>query len=74
MFFIKEIIVLLYNEIDDIKYRLNGINFCNKVGLRYIIIIFMIRIEINVVNQLVYLYFNFKIMLMEQCVCFFFFN
>lgn len=48
MFFIKEIIVLLYNEIDDIKYRLNGINFCNKVGLRYIIIIFMIRIEINV--------------------------
>lgn len=55
MFFIKEIIVLLYNEIDDIKYRLNGIYFCNKVGLRYIIIIFMIRIEVNVVNQLVYL-------------------
>lgn len=48
MFFIKEIIVLLYNEIDDINNRLNGINFCNKVGLRYIIIIFMIRIEINV--------------------------
>lgn len=48
--FIKEITVLLYNEIDDTKYRSNGTNFRNKVGSRYIITIFMIRIEINVAN------------------------
>lgn len=34
--FIKEITVLLHNEIDDTKYRSNGTNFRNKVGSRYI--------------------------------------
>lgn len=48
--FIKEITVLLHNEIDDTKYRSNGTNFRNKVGSRYIITIFMIGIEINVAN------------------------
>lgn len=48
--FIKEITVLLQSEIDETNYRSNGRNFRNKVGSRYIITIFMIRIEVNVAN------------------------
>lgn len=33
--FIKEITVLLHNEIDDTKYRSNGTNFHNKVKVYY---------------------------------------
>lgn len=40
--FIKEITVLLHNEIDDDNYRSNGTNFRNKVGSS--VTIFMIGI------------------------------